>query len=162
MCEQLRKTLMAATEDLVLFVGIQASGKSTFYAERFSGTHVRINLDMLKTRYREQLLMTACLQGRTSFVVDNTNLTRIDRARYILPARAAGFRVIGFYFQSKVSVCLERNAQREGRQRVPDLAILGSTKRLEFPSVVEGFDSLSFVRIGADREFVVEEWKSDS
>jgi hypothetical protein len=33
--------------EAVILTGIQAAGKSTFYQERFSGTHVRINLDML-------------------------------------------------------------------------------------------------------------------
>jgi transcriptional regulator with XRE-family HTH domain len=36
--------------EAIIFVGIQASGKSTFYRERFFDTHLRINLDMLKTR----------------------------------------------------------------------------------------------------------------
>ena len=39
--------------EMVLFVGIQATGKSSFYLERFFRTHVRINLDMLKTHHRE-------------------------------------------------------------------------------------------------------------
>jgi hypothetical protein len=33
----------------ILLIGLQASGKSTFFRERFSDTHVRINLDMLRT-----------------------------------------------------------------------------------------------------------------
>ena len=45
--------------EAVIFVGLQASGKSTFYRERFSRTHVRINLDMLKTRHRETLAWRA-------------------------------------------------------------------------------------------------------
>jgi len=35
--------------EAVIFTGIQAVGKSTFYKEHFFTTHVRINLDMLKT-----------------------------------------------------------------------------------------------------------------
>ena len=42
--------------EAVILIGIQGSGKSTFYRERFFDTHVRINLDMLKTRQREKLL----------------------------------------------------------------------------------------------------------
>jgi predicted kinase len=45
--------------EAVIFVGIQGTGKSTFYKERFFDTHVRINLDMLKTRHREKLLVQA-------------------------------------------------------------------------------------------------------
>ena len=36
----------------VIFIGIQGSGKTTFYRDRFFNTHFRINLDMLKTRHR--------------------------------------------------------------------------------------------------------------
>jgi predicted kinase len=75
--------------EAVIFVGIQASGKSTFYLQRFFETHVRINLDMLRTRHREQVLIEACVAGKQSFVIDNTNATREQRARYIAPARAA-------------------------------------------------------------------------
>jgi hypothetical protein len=38
-------------------------------------THVRINLDMLKTKHRQQFLLDACLSGKQPFVVDNTNVT---------------------------------------------------------------------------------------
>ena len=75
----------------IVFCGIQASGKTTFYRERFFDTHVRISLDLLRTRRREQLLLAACLEGRQPFVVDNTNPTIAERARYVVPARAARF-----------------------------------------------------------------------
>ena len=40
--------------EAVILIGIQGAGKSTFYKDRFFNTHVRINLDMLKTRHREK------------------------------------------------------------------------------------------------------------
>ena len=49
--------------EAVLLIGIQASGKTTFYLERFSRTHLRLNLDMLRTRRRERLLLAACLEA---------------------------------------------------------------------------------------------------
>lgn len=85
--------------ELILFIGIQAVGKSTFYQQRFFNTHIRINLDMLKTRHREQILVKACLAAQQPFIIDNTNVTRKERARYITLAKAAHFRVIGYYFQ---------------------------------------------------------------
>src|ERR1044071_3072409 len=103
--------------ELILFIGIQATGKSSFYRERFYRTHVRVNLDMLKTRHREKLLVTACLEGKTAFLVDNTNLTREDRLRYIVPAKAAGFVIHGYFFQSRVIDALARNAVRDESER---------------------------------------------
>src|SRR5438105_1127957 len=105
--------------EAVIFAGLQASGKSTFYQQRFFRTHVRVNLDMLHTRNRERLLLRACLQMRQPFVVDNTNPTAAERANYIGPAREAGFSVVGFYFQSRVGDCVQRNAAREGGERIP-------------------------------------------
>ncbi|MEQ2009095.1 MAG: AAA family ATPase [Limisphaerales bacterium] len=147
--------------ELILFIGIQATGKSSFYRERFFSTHVRVNLDMLKTRRREALLVTACLVGKTPFVVDNTNLTREERARYIAAAKAKQFAVHGYFFQSRSADALARNAARTGTARVPDLAIRGASRRLDLPSAEEGFDSLQFVRLEGPDQFIVEEWKHE-
>ncbi|MFL5731968.1 MAG: AAA family ATPase [Chloroflexia bacterium] len=145
----------------MIFVGAQASGKSTFYVRRFFETHVRVNLDMLRTRRREELLVGACLDGKQAFVVDNTNATVEARARYIGLAKEAGFRVVGYYFESRMGDCLRRNNSREGKARVPAQAIGGTIKRLQAPSLGEGFDELWYVRIGEDGEFVVEGWKDE-
>lgn len=146
--------------ELIVFIGIQATGKSAFYLQRFYRTRVRVNLDMLKTRHRENLLVTACLSGQTPFVVDNTNLTRVDRTRYLAPAKAAHFATHGYFFQSRVTDALARNGCREGDERVPDLAIRGARNRLEMPLLAEGFDRLFFVRLDEQDQFVVEDWKS--
>ena len=65
--------------EAVIFVGIQGSGKSTFFRDRFFDTHVRINLDMLRTRPREKIFLEASLEAKQKFVLDNTNLTREER-----------------------------------------------------------------------------------
>ena len=80
--------------EAVVFIGVQATGKSSFFRERLFDTHVRLNLDMLRTRHRESILLRACIEGKARFVVDNTNPSREDRRRYIEPAREAGYRVI--------------------------------------------------------------------
>ena len=82
--------------EAVILIGIQASGKSSFYKERFFDTHVRINLDMLKTKHRQRVLLDACLAGKQPFVVDNTNVTEDVRSPLIGWAKAAGFRVVGY------------------------------------------------------------------
>lgn len=147
--------------ELIVFIGIQAVGKSSFFRDRFFATHVRVNLDMLRTRHREELLMDACFKGKTSFVVDNTNLQRKDRQRYIQPAKAAGFRICGYFFQSRAADAIRRNGERDEKSRVPDVAIRGSASRLEFPDYSEGFDQLHFVRINEINQFEIEEWKNE-
>jgi predicted kinase len=147
--------------EAVILIGIQASGKSTFYRDRFFDTHVRINLDMLKTRHREKCLLNACLAAKQPFVVDNTNPAPEDRRRYIEPAKAAGFTVIGYYLQSKLDGCKDRNEKRATGQVVPLKAMLGTAGRLELPSLEEGFDKLYYVTVDGDGGFVVEEWKDE-
>jgi predicted kinase len=147
--------------EAVIFIGIQGSGKSSFYKERFFHTHVRINLDMLKTRRRQQLLLEACLEAGQPFVADNTNVTAEKRASFIAPARATGFRVVGYYFRSDVKAALLRNGLREGAARVPDKAVLGTYKQLKVPSLNEGFDALYYVRIDEAGGFVVEGWSDE-
>jgi predicted kinase len=147
--------------EMVLFIGIQATGKSSFFRDRFFRTHVRVNLDMLKTRHREELLIKACIEGKTRCVVENTNVTREERARYIVPARNSGFRIIGYFFESRVADALERNRARPEIDRVPDVGIFSASKRLELPSRAEGFDELYFVRLNGPDAFSVEEWKNE-
>lgn len=147
--------------EAIIFIGIQATGKSTFYKERFFDTHIRINLDMLKTRHREEILIRACLGAKQPFVIDNTNPTIEDRARYILPARAAGFRVSGYYFQSSSKDAIDRNNNRPQAERVPEKGIRGTFNKLQMPSLDEGFDRLFYVKINEASAFVVEEWADE-
>ncbi len=147
--------------EAVIFVGIQGAGKSTFCRERFYDSHVRINLDMLRTRYREELLFKACLNAKQPVVVDNTNPTIEERAKYIMPAKQVGFRVVGYYFASKVDDCKQRLEQRVSGQEVPIQGLLGTYKRLELPNLAEGFDSLYYVSIASDGTFCVAEWNDE-
>lgn len=143
--------------EAVVFVGIQASGKSSFYRARFFDTHLRINLDMLKTRHREQILLRACIEAKQPFVVDNTNPSVEERARYTEPARSGGFRVVGYYFRSQPTEAIVRNNQRTGKARTPEKGILGTYKRLRVPTMEEGFDELYRVQIDEEGCFIVEE-----
>jgi predicted kinase len=147
--------------EAVLFMGIQASGKSSFFRERMFETHVRLNMDMLRTRHRESILLRACIEGKARFVVDNTNPTREERRRYIEPARAAGYRVTGYYFQSSLEPALVRNARRAGKARIPDAGVRGTYGKLELPSLSEGFDELFYVSVAEGGGFDVQEWNDD-
>ena len=73
--------------EAVIFVGLQGAGKSTFFRDRFMTTHLRINLDMLKTRHRESRFLQVCIETCQPFVVDNTNPTRVERQVYIQAAK---------------------------------------------------------------------------
>ena len=147
--------------EAVIFCGVQATGKSTFFRERFFDTHVRINLDMLRTRHREALFLRACVEAKQPFVVDNTNPTAAERATYIAAALAGGFRVVGYYFACVLDAALERNDRRPLHQRVPRAGILGTYKRLELPSPAEGFDELNYVKWPQTGGFIIKAWRDE-
>ena len=109
--------------EVVLLIGIPASGKSTFYKERFVDTHVRINRDMLRTRFREERLFQFCLESQQCCVFDNTNVIKEVRARFIALAVEAGFsktELISMRFpisRKGVLASFGRNMKSKGRTR---------------------------------------------
>lgn len=136
--------------EAVLFCGIQASGKTSFYVERFLRTHVRISMDLLHTRNKERKLLQLCLSMQQRFVVDNTNPTIKERQKYIEAARLHKFTVTGYYFHTDVAAAIARNAGRTGKEHIPLAGIRGTYKKLEAPRYDEGFDALYRVEITAE------------
>lgn len=147
--------------EAAIFIGLQATGKSTFYMDNFYKTHIRINLDMLKTRSRERIILEACIKAKQPFVADNTNPTVTDRKKYIDIAKAADFKVVGYYFQSNINDAVLRNEKRTGKERIPLAGIRSTYARLQIPDKNEGFDELYYVRIDRESKFVIEEWKNE-
>src|SRR3954452_7168550 len=126
--------------EAVILCGVQGSGKTTLYRDRFLETHVRISMDLVRTRAREAALLRTCLETGQRFVVDNTNPTPAERRRYVVPARAARFRIVGYLVEVEEAEALARNAERPGRIRVPPAGVLGTARRLIRPTLEEGFD----------------------
>jgi predicted kinase len=116
---------------------------------------------MLKTRHREKLFLDACLQAKQSFVIDNTNPTKVNRQRYITSAKEYGFEVVGYYFQSKIEDCLQRNQFRLKGEKVPIAGVKATHAKLELPSYEEGFDKLYYVEPDNNGAFAVQEWNDE-
>jgi len=153
----MKNVITSSRPAMLIMIGIPASGKSTFC----KGLGNVISLDKVRTRRNEQLLMDDALQRRESFVIDNTNVTRKERARYIALAHEHGYCVKGFFFQSILRDCIERNQQRDGAARVPTKAIVAKSNQLELPSRDEGFDELYFMQM-EDGGFKQSEWKEEN
>lgn len=145
--------------ECVVFVGLPASGKSTFYRQRFRTTHTHVSKDLwpksADKSVRQAREVRAALAGGASVVVDNTNPTVADRAEIIRIARELGARVVGYYFAATTRESIGRNRGREGQARVPDVAIFTAAKRMVVPTGEEGFDELMQVGIQPDGAFDV-------
>ena len=136
--------------ELVIFVGLPGSGKSTYYRDKFAASHLHVSKDLMgsaRDRDAKQLRVIAdALDKGSSVVVDNTNASRQIRAPLIALGRRHGARVIAYYFDCSVKVCLMRNRGREGKARVPDVAIFVTAKKLQSPHADEGFDEVHVIR----------------
>ena len=151
---------MGGMVELVVLIGLQASGKSTFRRERFDGTHLVVSKDRMpnnrrRSRRQAQLIEEGLSQGRP-VVVDNTNPRLEDRAELIALAKRFGARVTGYFFPAATLTSLERNSRRTGRERVPDVGIFATAKVLRPPSLSEGFDVLYRVTWQDDGVVVIE------
>lgn len=140
--------------ECVILVGLPASGKTTFYQQRFSATHRHISKDHWPTAankdVRQSALVSSALSAGVPIVVDNTHPSIRERGAVIAIARAHGARVIGYYFTATTREAVGRNRGREGKQRVPDVAIFTKAKHMITPTRVEGFDELYAVTIRDD------------
>ncbi|MDQ6659642.1 MAG: ATP-binding protein [Chloroflexota bacterium] len=149
--------------DMIIFIGLQASGKSTFFRTSFANTYTYVSKDLLRNNKkpgrRQAQLIEEALQAGRSVVVDNTNATLVERHLLIVQGRMHGAKIIGYYFESQVQHCIERNKQRTGKAKVPVVALYATAKKLVPPSLSEGFDELYTVRIGENSTFEIEEGK---
>lgn len=143
--------------ELIIFIGIPASGKSTFYKNKFFDSHLRINLDMLKTRNREKIIFEACIKSKQKIVVDNTNPLVEDRKKYIDTAKANDYKIISYYFKTDIKKSLELNKKRDGKKRIPDIAIRGINTKLQIPFKEEGYDEMYYVQMN-EEDFLIKEW----
>jgi len=146
--------------EAIIFIGIQASGKSSFYKENFFNTHIRISNDLLKTKRREKLLFEYCEKTQMSFVIDNTNATKEIREKYIGISKEMNIPIIGYYFRANPERSLQWNNKRAEKENIPKVGILGTYKKLEIPSIAEGFTKLYYVDI-ADNKFIIKEWNDE-
>ena len=135
--------------ELIIFVGMQGAGKSTYYRAHLAATHVHVSKDLMpNARNRDvrqrEMIVAALAEGR-SVAVDNTNPTPDVRAPLIELGKSLGARVVAYYFETPVKLAVARNRGREGKARVPDVAIFVTAKKLVPPALGEGFDEVRVI-----------------
>jgi predicted kinase len=131
--------------EIVVLTGIPGSGKSRLAKTKFQN-YIRVNLDTVRSRRAEEALIMKSLDDSCSVVIDNTNTTINSRKKYIDVAKRAGVRVSSVYLACPLEVALQRNSKREGKERVPDFVVKIYSKKLEVPSLAEGFDSVEIIQ----------------
>ncbi|MEU2226421.1 ATP-binding protein [Streptomyces sp. NPDC018347] len=151
---------MATRADLAVLVGLQASGKSTFFTRCLSGRYALVSKDLIprgarNRQGRQMRLVEEHLAAGRAVAVDNTNPSPAEWEPLVRAAHAHGATVTAYWFPPDVPGSLRRNAAREGRDRVPDVGVLATLRRLRRPSEADGFDTVREVRFDGRGGFEV-------
>ncbi|GAA3447736.1 ATP-binding protein [Planomonospora venezuelensis] len=145
--------------EVAVLVGLQGSGKTTFYRRVLAATHVHVSKDDFRNARRRQdrqlrLVHEALEEGR-DVAVDNTNPSPGEWRPLVEAAGRHGALVVCYWFPPDVAGSLERNAAREGRARVPEVGVFATLGRLRRPLLADGFDALLSVRFDGRGGFTV-------
>ena len=132
--------------EVVLLIGLQACGKTTFYLRELAPTHALVSKDAMprsaeRKSARQERELTALLSAGRDVCVDNTQPSRAERAAVIALARSHGARVVGYWWPPDPELSLVRNALRE--RPVPEVGLYAALARWEEPTASEGFDALT-------------------
>lgn len=150
--------------ELIIFIGLPGAGKSNFYRSRFAATHTLLSKDLMsnsrRSKTQRQAEKTAeLLRAGCNVLIDNTNVSRADRAILISAAHDGDARVTAYYFDVSRDDCRARNAMRSGKACVPEFVIGMMGNQLERPTYDEGFDALIRVVLGPNGALIAEIWK---
>ncbi len=141
--------LAGAGQELVVMVGLQGCGKSTWVRDHLAASHEVVSKDLWpnarRRQERQQRVVAELLSAGRSVVVDNTNPSREDRAALVALARAAGVPVRAVWVDPPFATSVERNLLRTGRARVPWVGVLATADRFSPPSTDEGFARVDVV-----------------
>jgi bifunctional polynucleotide phosphatase/kinase len=146
------------TQELVIFTGSPACGKSTFAQKHFvSHGYAYVNQDTLGSLAKCVNACEAALAAGKSCVIDNTNSSPATRGRYVAKAQAAGVPVRSFVFDVDKPLVFHLNLYRESltegaRKRLPAVAIHSFFKNVTPPSAAEdGIDEIVTIKFGPPR-----------
>lgn len=144
---------------VIVLVGLQASGKSTFAGTVLSAEAARVSKDdfpRARHRQRRQLrLIDEALSEGRDVIVDNTNPSAEEWLPLIEAARVRSARVVAYWFPPDVAGSHARNAERPPHARVPEVGFYSTLAILRQPTVGEGFDAVFSVRFDGHGGFTV-------
>lgn len=126
--------------EILLLVGAPGSGKSTL-AKTVFPSYERVNRDTLKTKEKCIQAVESALKEKRNVVIDNQNVSVVDRKPYIEIAAKHGAKVRMVVFDVPKDYCFHANTYRKNLnpeiQQVPPMVIHSYYKNLQKPTKEE-------------------------
>ncbi|XP_022698760.1 uncharacterized protein F21D5.5-like isoform X1 [Varroa jacobsoni] len=146
--------MAADHSEVVLFVGYPASGKSTL-AKRLveEESYVHICQDMLGSLDRCVKAVREALKNKRKVIVDNTNVGKEQRKRYVDLAKEAGVPCRCFWFNCSINQVRHNNKFRlltgtdAQHKDVNDITLFSLRKKFEEPEANEGFNQIVVMKM---------------
>lgn len=152
--------------EFVMFVGLPASGKSTYAKEYEKNGYKILSSDIVREEFSSQIergeltipdntnlnsmvfeelskIARANLLEGKSVVLDATNLARKRRKNFLRTLYKVKCKKICLLFITPVDECYRRNSNRTGYACVPDDAMYRMICSFECPNYFEGFDEIT-------------------
>lgn len=137
---------LATSQEMIIFVGYPASGKSTFFKQHLKPKgYCHVNRDTLGSWQKCVSKCREFLQSGKHVVVDNTSPDKISRNRYIEVAKQFNVPVRCFWFMTSLEHAKHNNRFRELTERsdekgkVNDMVFNVYKSKFVEPSLDEGF-----------------------
>ena len=132
-----------ANKEVVIMVGYQGSGKSTFAAKHFGDKYTILQGDVLKTEAKMVKHLKLELTNDKSVVLDATNPSIKKRAVFIKIAKDLGATVRIVHITTTIEESMENNAKRDNP--VPKIAFYLFRKNYQQPTLEEGVEEVIVV-----------------
>lgn len=135
----------ADKQEIILFVGYPASGKSTFYENYLKPlNYTHINQDELKTLSKCLTLTKKYIKEKKSICIDNTNASKDTRQKYIQLCKDNNIPIRCIYFNVDINTAKFLNLYRANtsNKNIPEISYNVYKKNFTEPSIVEGFSEV--------------------
>jgi predicted kinase len=92
---------------LAILIGLPGSGKS-YYAEHTLNNYYRISQDEFGRFPHYKKFLQLLIEGCSRICIDRVNFERLQRLRYVLPAKYFKYKIVYYYFTASEEECLKR------------------------------------------------------
>ena len=147
--------------EIVILIGYPGCGKSRF-SKKFYQKYNLINRDTLKTKGKCKKLVKTHVKNNNNIIIDNTNPDIETRKEYIEIAKSNNYYIKCYYFNIGLDISKHLNNLRMklfNKDKIPEIVYRIFNKKLEYPSVNEGFDEINEVLFVPD--FINEEHEKE-